>query len=660
MQPATAFLPDDLDFMPDDFSSFLDSIPQNMSQPFQSDYPLFPVLDLNGFSTDSINRTQDPSSETLSAPAERQARRGNQGRAEVFTSYDKSEFDLSRFGSRLPSLEPEEEPVKPAPKTKSTTTVTSACREEVLRKLKLFSHVVSRSFILPSRHALSRFIFGYFTGFHEHYPMIHVPTFQLEEIPVDLFLAVAALGAQYCREPEQGLKLLRVAKAITLEKVHHQGPTGPDRKVTGQTQTSPCMSQCSGRPGTAVDISSYDNENDKPVCSLQCLILYVATATWFEDSVIAREAFSVLSLLDFLIREEGLKAPVDDEPASWESWIDAEMMKRTKLLGFCFFNLYTVLFNLPPLILSTEIELTLPSTEQEWRAKSAAEWESLRTTQPGFQAALRGLFEASSPSARYSSLGGYVLIHAIMQNIWLLQHTSKLLPRSAPPTLPAADVASFERALKAWCANWSQDHASSLDPISPHGPVPFNATALLRLAHIRISTPADAVQSLRSWDAARIARSLHAGGDQPSLADRSPRLTRAALHCAHALSVPVKLGINFVAHTQALYWSNQHALCALESAGLLARWLRVVAAVPAAALASEERRLLDFVLQMVAETQGGGGEGSERLLEAPGRLSAVVVRLWARLFRSDSVWEMVGLVGRVLEAYADLLEADAA
>jgi len=71
-------------------------------------------------------------------------------------------------------------------------------------------------------------------------------------------------------------------------------------------------------------------------------------------------------------------------------------------------------------------------------------------------------------------------------------------------------------------------------------------------------------------------------------------------------------------------------------------------------LTKDEIRLVDFVLQMVAETDYDAPR--DFLMENSSRLAAIVVRVWAKLFRSDSVWEMVEMIGKSLNAYADLLE----
>jgi hypothetical protein len=57
---------------------------------------------------------------------------------------------------------------------------------------------------------------------------------------------------------------------------------------------------------------------------------------------------------------------------------------------------------------------------------------------------------------------------------------------------------------------------------------------------------------------------------------RSRRLLPTLLHATHALSIPIKLGLEYVSRSQAFVWNNQHALCGLEFAVLLSKWLHVV------------------------------------------------------------------------------------
>lgn len=318
---------------------------------------------------------------------------------------------------------------------------------------------------------------------------------------------------------------------------------------------------------------SRATEDIKHLEMSQTLLLQIAMATWFERKPAASEALSLRSILDCLVRENGLDTKIRPTETNWETWIQFETTKRTKLIVFCFLNLHTIVFDISPMLLFTEIGLDLPCTEREWKADNATAWRTARDLcppEPSFQDAFHSLFGrdtgTGAPPVGFSSLGGYVLIQAVIQHIWLLQHAARLPPRRES-TLNSAEVGSIQHALRRWRDGWELNQESSMDPLGPHGPLSFTSTALLRLGYIRINIEAGSVRALGTWDSFRIAKSLN----QRAPIQRSDRMTRAALHCAHALSVPIKLGINFVAHTQVFYWSIQHAICSLGCALLLSK-----------------------------------------------------------------------------------------
>ena len=597
-----------------DFTSFLDSVPLP-SHPFSPAFqplPLFPSVQFSPVPDYEQASDRDSATGPVSTP---------------------SSSVLPRHDAQLPSLQPEgyQSPAAKARQPTGFLPVTAQCREKVLNSLAEYANVVPNP-TLPSRHALSRCLTGYLMGFHDHYPIVHKPTLNVDSMSVQLFLSMAALGARYCREPDTSMWLYQIAKPVTLEHVRRTFQSGslPEADAT-----------------SSVDMLE----------TIQSLLFLISVSSWFLNNPPYYEALSIRSTMGALLRKGGLNR-LPEYDGTWESWIFRERVKRTKLIVFCFFNIHTIVFDIAPVILTEEVSIELPCTEREWQAARPDAWQAARSQSPGepnFQDALSALFNPNSTVERFSSLGGYVLIHALLQDIWVMTKASRLaLSRSTRPNAaiaPTPDLITFEQALERWCQFWERNQESSIDPLSPHGPISFTSAALLRLAYIRLSADCGSTRQLQSWDPIQIARSLK---DNLSV-QRGDRLTRAALHCAHALSTPVKLGIGYVAHSQVALWSNQHALCSLECAVVLAKWLEAVTGPnPGSALTEQETRLRDFVLEMVMEVQHGVSR--EWLLATNTRLSAAVTRLWARLFTADYIWEMVNLIGRSLDSYADLLE----
>ncbi|KAF9892096.1 hypothetical protein FE257_002502 [Aspergillus nanangensis] len=606
----------------DDFTSFLDSIPLP-SHPYSPSYQPLPLFPAFNFDTQPV---YDQSAQREQAPE---------------NIANPSSSVLPRHGTQLPSLQPEDShtPYK-GRQPRSSISVTTQCRDRIVACLADYANVILNPFI-PSRHALSRCLTGYLTGFHDHYPFKHIPTFSVDTLPLHLFLCMAALGAQYCREPDTCMNLYQVAKVVTMEHIR--------REFQWMQNTT---NAASSKPSRSPEVQDQDI-----IESVQSVLMLVSVSSWFENDPPYYEALYIRSFMETLLRKGGLN-DLPSQDGSWRSWIRSEEYKRTKLVVFCFFNIHTIVFDLPPMILTEEITLDLPCTEKEWQVNNEEQWlteRSLSREEPKLQDALCSLFAHGSGSKSrlesFSSMGGYVLIHAILQNIWLIQKACRL-PGLNRDMLLASEITSLEQALEQWCQCWEHNQESSIDPFNPHGPLSFTSTALLRLAYIRLNADFSAARRLQTWRPEQVARSLK---DNLTV-QRSDRLTRAALHCAHALSTPIKLGISFVAHTQVVSWSNQYALCSLECAVLLAKWLEVATVTsPAPHLTEQESKLLEFVIEMVMEAQHGVSR--EWLLANNTRLSAVVTRLWARLFTADYIWELVNLIGRSLNSYADILDS---
>lgn len=291
-------------------------------------------------------------------------------------------------------------------------------------------------------------------------------------------------------------------------------------------------------------------------------------------SPLLREATSIQNQLALLIREHGLQA-VDyhKHQLSWEDWVLFESNCRTKCIAYCFFNLHSIAYDNPPILRTSELKINLPHSAEEWRAASAEEWHSAQRASPqplSFHHVLSKLFSTEVEDLPpISSLGNYVLIHAIIQQIYIIRQASTIsTPTALNGSLQPAEISKLGQVLRIWQIGWEKAPESSLDPTNPYGPVAFSSTALLRLAYIRLHCDLGPSRGLDTRDPHVIARTLKAC---PPLT-RSPLMSRAILQAAHALSIPVKIGIKFVAHTHTLLWSMQHSLGNLECAFLLSMY----------------------------------------------------------------------------------------
>ncbi|KAG9496510.1 hypothetical protein J7337_011286 [Fusarium musae] len=190
------------------------------------------------------------------------------------------------------------------------------------------------------------------------------------------------------------------------------------------------------------------------------------------------EALSIRSVLDSLIRDDELKHAQESSSSNWKDWVKYESLERTKLIVFCFFNIHTIVFDLPLMMLSGELHSDHPCSEHKWKTASETLWREVSnglTPPQDFQTAFEQLFIArgdesySICSAGFSSPGGFILIHAVIQRIWLVRNAT--IPGQQYQQLSLERMNSFERALKAWSICWESNDESSMNPLSPNGPL---------------------------------------------------------------------------------------------------------------------------------------------------------------------------------------------
>jgi hypothetical protein len=138
---------------------------------------------------------------------------------------------FSRFGSRLPSLQPEQHegssfdgPRTPEESASKGPPWNISARDHrvIQSKLEDFSSVLPSGFSLPLRRTISRYLEGYISGFHEHMPCLHIPTLVPVNCAPELLLALTAIGAQYRFESYRGNRLWYAARAVALEQLRRR------------------------------------------------------------------------------------------------------------------------------------------------------------------------------------------------------------------------------------------------------------------------------------------------------------------------------------------------------------------------------------------------------------------------------------------------------
>ncbi|KAJ5382254.1 hypothetical protein N7517_000165 [Penicillium concentricum] len=574
---------------------------------------------------------------------------------------------FSRLGSRIPSLEPQQDvrpSTEPARSSRLFGSISSETRQHFISKLGVFGMVIPGHFQMPSKLALSRYFTAYLNAFHEHLPFLNIPTLVSETCCIELVLAIASVGAQACLESETAVQLFETSHAIAKERLQRldDSTTQPRTCVHRRGSTcAPSPEQYEARvPVPEAPLDDNQKAPEHRIQTAQALLLLMAEATWSNNRRISRQALVIQSMLAGLAREDGLKTTLPPPDIRWEQWAKYESMKRTKWIVFCFFNLHTIVYDIPSLILSADMDaMHLPCNAETFRAISKTTWleSKKKETNVSFKRALRGLFKDESRRQELtpnSSLGNYVLIHALIQHIYLIRQVSHHRDDTGSG-IPEEDLASIELALKNWKLAWKKTPESSLDPANLAGPVSFNSTALLRLAYIRLNADIGPNRALHTHDPAKIANAFL----QSKTIIRTPGLLRAILHAAHALSIPIRIGVHIVAQTQTVRWSIQHSLATLECAFLLSKWLMALSSAFAdESITAGEYSMLGLVKTILDETDHP--LPSTIALESPRgtrTLAVNLLRVWANSFHGPThVWAIVDVIAKSLEMCANMID----
>lgn len=311
--------------------------------------------------------------------------------------------------------------------------ITDEHRARLVQSLIQCQATVTGSF-LPSCHSLTRFVNAFFDGFYPHLPIVHIPTFVVEDCSPELVLSMAALGAQYRYEHRKGVLLFYAAKSILQKGAYER-----EKRTVSENflKSSSALSEVPYSPhsssaGTLGETTTSSTQpREELMREARCTLYLIVFATWQRETELVREAFALQSSLVRCLRESGLGESMEvlqNTVVDWRTWVQQESDRRVKIFSFAFLNLQCIAFNVPPVLLSNEVQLRLPSSCMEWIAPDQEKWALVRQSghqeQALFQDGLKRLMRGSrdtdpNPGQRPSPLANYILLHAIIQQIIL-------------------------------------------------------------------------------------------------------------------------------------------------------------------------------------------------------------------------------------------------
>ena len=553
---------------------------------------------------------------------------------------------FSRIGSPLPSVRhlPDSCGVPGRPRRPRESgpcwKVSQGDYLKLLASVDSYSEVLPTKFALPSRYTMSHYLERCINSLYKHQPCVHVPTFCVGTSTLELILAMCAVGAQLRFESHLGVTYFHASKALIMLKWrdHHEegvleALSHPDTvrsgTFAGPDQTSQSAAQnlmeIDSRPPLESDTwprieGSHSFARGHRLQTMQALLTLMSFGSWGPQTLLG-EGIILQSLLAVLAREEGLAETdfVTDESLSlqqrWHAWINVEGMRRIKIIMYYFTNLQSLAYNMIPPIPTAEVQCYTPSTAHEWLAGNAQQWDEARSRSGvaavPFQSAFQSLFQRgcgitgnSESVPAISALGNYALIFGILQCLYFLRQRHPVPFATRTDTdqsslLRSEDTTSIIQALQKWQSSWEICPESTIEVEASVGPISFNSIACLRMAWFRLYADLGPSRNLATRDPELIVRIFTHGAPL----QRHSQLIPVLLQAVHHLSVPVRLGIKFVARSQTLFWSVNQSLCTLECAVIINKWLRsLTSTIAHSPLTKQEKSLVSMLRAVVLES----------------------------------------------------------
>lgn len=102
----------------------------------------------------------------------------------------------------------------------------------------------------------------------------------------------------------------------------------------------------------------------------------------------------IASQLTILVREGGISNEDEiPEGTEWLDWIRREERCGTLFVAYVLFNMQSIAFDVPPMILNRDVHLCLPHCGSEWEATSSTQFTHLKHIYGHDERSFRGALE---------------------------------------------------------------------------------------------------------------------------------------------------------------------------------------------------------------------------------------------------------------------------
>lgn len=282
-----------------------------------------------------------------------------------------------------------------------------------------------------------------FSSFQGHFPIIHMPTFRIEEAYDGLLLAMVCIGAVY----SERVSPASVRDMMDLARVVIESNSKVYMKISHELEKqNGYANETIGRSGAELD-------------EITAIFMMHILSTWHGNPFQREKARRQFPLIVALARKAGLTQPITSAPFSalhqpniavehfkaanfdWSAWIDQE--KRSRLMYAIFLHgaAMVIYFNMEPLLDTLEVRLPLPADDAAWDANTAGACAealglhgpvaarernpegSRRAKQPemhsAIQALLNNVYDLQPGTTNIYSK--FILVHALHIQLWRAQ-----------------------------------------------------------------------------------------------------------------------------------------------------------------------------------------------------------------------------------------------
>ncbi|KAJ6096061.1 hypothetical protein N7486_006807 [Penicillium sp. IBT 16267x] len=469
------------------------------------------------------------------------------------------------------------------------------------------------TFQMPGLIALNRYLSTYFNLYHPHLPFLHQQSFNPTTVSAPLLLAVLSIGALYTFEREHAFMLHVGSKVLVNQFLQHK--------------------------------DNFDSRKC-PLWLMQSTLLNMVFESWSGDPKGLEWTCSIKSLLANMVagNRYQLKVRTDARsgiPTTREDWIEDESCRRTYFAVYIFFGMLTLTFNHTPAMSFDEFDnLELPSSESLWNLDPSDEetWRRNTTTSTlTVREAHDFLFQGEQ--TRYSAFATRVLINALFLQVWNHKRSFEALQDVVTEYKLRLALETWENSLDV-CE--SETIVVPLSTPQKGHPLIFNSMAVYRNTRARLEVDLKSIQeAMRYHSSYEVAAAMTVAREKVK---RGQEMNKVVQQCFECIEIAAIQGINWVAKTSATNWSVEHPLCGLDLMVILSLWLY--------RLEHDEEPATEAELAIYNKVRNLFDDDA---IDAFGKLSSTVARVWGNILDGVVVWGITKLMGESFKLHSQAL-----